>query len=371
MTDQTIQSRTIEALRPLMSIMVVGLHMRPYYETAGGLFTDGIYEASVITIFRILFSLAVPTFFLFSGFLFFGRLQNWDTSVWTGKIRKRIRTILIPYMLWNLIAIGGYILTRYAGCIIKGNEMPDLIQSFSERGWIRLFWDRSLFGPIPKDSISLFGISVSTGVPMDGPTWFLRDLMIVMLFSPLVWFLNKKCGKSFIAVIVGLYLVDLWIPVCGFSSKSFCMFSIGAWLRMGDFDLTEVSSQYPVIEILSAVVLMFVAAISFGQNEWIFRISSRLFILAGIPTLIFIVSKNIPRVNRFSQSSFFVYVAHTILIVDATGFILKTVIHSDSKAVLFLMLCAATLISYYICHLIWLLLKRFLPRTLGILTGSR
>ena len=66
-----IQSVTIDYLRPLLAIMVVGLHVRPYYTTGTELFFDGTFEALVITIFRVLFSMAVPFFFLISGYFFY------------------------------------------------------------------------------------------------------------------------------------------------------------------------------------------------------------------------------------------------------------------------------------------------------------
>ena len=140
-----IESRTINFLRPLLAIMVVGLHVRPYYSDGTELFADGWYDASVITVFKILFSLAVPAFFLISGYLFFRNLKNWDVTIWKGKIRKRAKTLLCPYVIWNLIAFLGFIITRTAGHIIKGNSSVDLISLLNERGWIRIFWDASSF----------------------------------------------------------------------------------------------------------------------------------------------------------------------------------------------------------------------------------
>ena len=71
-TDEVkLQSETIDRLRPLLALMVVGLHVRPYYITGTETFFDGLYEASVITIYRVFFSIAVPFFFLISGYYFF------------------------------------------------------------------------------------------------------------------------------------------------------------------------------------------------------------------------------------------------------------------------------------------------------------
>lgn len=370
------ESRTIDCIRPLLAFMVVGLHVRPYYADGTELFFNGWYDAAIIVIYRILFSVAVPAFFFISGFLFFSKLKDWDNSIWKDKIRKRIKTLLIPYIIWNLIAILGFIVTRFAGTLIKGNEPLDLITQLNERGWLRLFWDRRLFGSIIPDSINLFGISVPGGTPVNEPTWFIRDLMVVIAFSPMIWWFVKKGGKYFIAVIACFYIVDLWIPLTGFSSKAFFMFSLGAWFSLTSHNLIETASQHPRIQAILALILLFAASMSFGYNKWIYCITSRLFILVAILTVFHSVSEWIKR-DRFyntaynlSKSSFFVFVAHTVLIVDALSWAFSLINRPGNPFVSFLLLSIETITVYVICHLIWLTLKRFTPRTLGVLTGK-
>ena len=186
-TDEVkLQSETIDRLRPLLALMVVGLHVRPYYITGTETFFDGLYEASVITIYRVFFSIAVPFFFLISGYYFFKGLDKWDATIWKDKIKKRIGSLLVPYLLWNVIAFAGYFVTRFSGHIIKGAPMPNILAELGERGWLRIFWDRCLYGEIRTAKMNLFGFAVSTSTPMNEPTWFLRDLMVVILFTPLM-----------------------------------------------------------------------------------------------------------------------------------------------------------------------------------------
>ena len=83
-------------MRPLLAFMVVGLHVRPLYLDGTELFTDSIYDASVITVFKVLFSLAVPAFFMISGYLFFRNLEDWKYPVWKDKLKKRVYSLLIP-----------------------------------------------------------------------------------------------------------------------------------------------------------------------------------------------------------------------------------------------------------------------------------
>lgn len=371
------QSLTIDRLRPLLALMVVGLHVRPYFISGTASFLDGPYEASVILIFRILFSVAVPFFFLISGLYFFKGLDEWDSSVWKSKIRKRVGSILVPYLLWNFIALLCYPLTRLAGHLVNGAAFPDIITQINERGLLRLFWNRSLYGSLNNEVTTLFGWTSVTGAPMDAPTWFLRDLMVVILFTPLIWWLIRHLNKSFILLAGILYVVDLWIPVSGFSSTAFFLFSLGAWLSLTGRDLVLVSEKKPSLQLAISLLTMILAAISLGRNTWIYTLSSRLFIIFAIPTLFHIVSvtpnceKGENLFNGLLKSSFFIYLIHTILITDAVCWIFDVAFRPENKTVLFILLALSTLTIYTICHLIWLFMDRFTPRLLKILTGNR
>ena len=373
------QSVTIDYLRPLLAIMVVGLHVRPYYSDGTDMFANGLYDASIIMVFRILFSLAVPTFFLISGYLFFKNLQNWDLTIWKGKICKRAKSLLVPYILWNIIAFIGFIITRKAGQIIKGNSSFDLISLLSERGWIRIFWDRCLYGEIKPDSINLLGIAVGTGTPMNEPTWFLRDLMIVILFTPVIYFLIRKAGRLFILLTGILFCIDLWIPFTGFSVKSFFMFSLGAWFCINQKSMLDSFRRFPVLNYVSAFIFLVIASLSFNANRWIFTLSSRLFILCGIPSLFCMVSNMIsvrkkeasPLFSSFVDSSFLVYLMHTVLVTDAIHWLLSLVSDSPNRVIMFVMLVLNTLLVYLTCHCFYMLLKKYSPWLLTLLTGNR
>ena len=49
---------------------------------------------------------AVPLFFLISGFLYFtGCESQFGLKDYMAKNRKRLRTLLIPYLLWNIFTL--------------------------------------------------------------------------------------------------------------------------------------------------------------------------------------------------------------------------------------------------------------------------
>lgn len=47
--------------------------------------------------------IAVPLFFLISGYLFFAK--KWNMRIYKEKLKRRVHSLLIPYLLFNLIGL--------------------------------------------------------------------------------------------------------------------------------------------------------------------------------------------------------------------------------------------------------------------------
>ena len=73
------------------------------------------------TLYRSLAPLANPFFFFISGLLFF-HCRQFTRKVYINKIRHRLQSLLIPYILWNLlflliIAIGSSLRSGWTAII--------------------------------------------------------------------------------------------------------------------------------------------------------------------------------------------------------------------------------------------------------------
>ena len=67
---------------------------------------------SLYEIFRFSFvegiaRIGVPLFFFISGFLFF-YYDDFSKNVYLGKIKKRFKSLVVPYIFWNLVVVGFY-----------------------------------------------------------------------------------------------------------------------------------------------------------------------------------------------------------------------------------------------------------------------
>ena len=72
---------------------VVSLHVkRP-------ILGETIWE-DFLKFYVFLLNTCVPSFFMLSGYLFFRKYQS---GMWQSKLTSRIKTLLVPYVIWNVL----------------------------------------------------------------------------------------------------------------------------------------------------------------------------------------------------------------------------------------------------------------------------
>lgn len=100
-----------------------------------------------------------------------------------------------------------------------------------------MFWDSSIW----NERITWFGIKIHKSGPVLLPFWYMRDLMMMVAFSPIIYWFIKKISFLFIVLLLVIYTFDLsvsWISNT-FSSASLFL-SIGAYFALKKQDFTEV-----------------------------------------------------------------------------------------------------------------------------------
>jgi surface polysaccharide O-acyltransferase-like enzyme len=136
---------------------------------------------------------AVPLFFLISGYLFF--YGEWSWSRYIGKIERRASTLLIPFLFWNLLTLAVYATVQ---------SIPQTAVYFAGTAWppIRSF---TLLDYIN----ALFGITVAN--PISYQFWFIRDLMALVVLAPAIHFLlAKRLALPFILALLCLWFTYTW-----------------------------------------------------------------------------------------------------------------------------------------------------------------
>ena len=131
---------------------------------------------------EVLPRIAVPLFFIISGYLFFR--SGFMIRTYTDKLRRRVRTLLVPYILWNLLYL---IRTAFRDIPAFSGLSHDTAQAnWSLSAVLACFWDKSrgVF-PVPASSYIY---------PQDFPLWYVRDLMVMVVLAPVLYWMLKKVG---------------------------------------------------------------------------------------------------------------------------------------------------------------------------------
>lgn len=123
---------------------------------------------------------AVPLFFFISGYLLF--LKN---TPYTVVLKKKAKTLLVPYLLWNTIVIGMFFVGQNAPYISRFfNDESNQITNYTLYQWLDAY----------------LGLNYH-GYPIAYQFWFIRDLMIFTILFPVgKWLVDHLPRVTLIAM---------------------------------------------------------------------------------------------------------------------------------------------------------------------------
>lgn len=289
------QYDVIRQLRFPMIVLVTFAHS--YGEVAEGfsLLTSewNTYEFLKLLVSQTLVKVAVPVFFIMSGYLFFANVEKWSLKVYKAKMLRRMKTLLIPYLIWNLL-------------------MAVKLKTFS---W-SIFWVFWCPAGIQTD---WFGQVQMMTAPANMPLWFLRDLLVVSLFTPIIYILVKKLGYCLIAVLTVLYLSGICAFIPGLSAYAIYFFSFGAFLSIRSMDLVETFKRlewpaYGLSLIFAISMLLTYQASIFSSLMLCFRLTGAFAVFCLVSRILSSTHRRLPQV--VSNSSYFIYLTHYVFFIS-------------------------------------------------------
>jgi len=293
--------------------------------------------------------IAVPMFFLISGFLFF---NNFALSDYRKIIFKKVKTLLIPYIFWSSLVVFIYFIIQL---------LPQFHHFFVNE-LIRTY--------------SFSELIMTTYVdPKNYPLWFMRDLMIMILISPLILYLLKKKKKIFLSIT---FLT--WLIIDEKNSDTLLFFSLGAYFALFNKNILSIQSNKTLIFIIciSYTLLLFLKTtlISFSNNhnELILLMLHKFNILLGI-ILIWYTSNNIviffkmKKLWYLTEYTFLFYVFHEPLLSILTKGGISFLGNGSMISLILYLLIPIIIIPFLV--LIGRGLKNYMPELANIITGNR
>ena len=320
---------------------------------------------------HVITHIAVPTFFLISGFLFFLRIKKWDAGVYFGKIKKRFHTLLIPYILWNLLALAVTLL--YIGISSgHGGFLSGVVGYLREAGWLRVFWDVSSW----TDSVDWLGRTFTISAPIDLPLWFLRDLILLSLLTPFIYWFVKYTRQYGIVALAVAYISGIWPMVPGLPIVSVFFFTAGAYLSLYGKNIVTECRRVKTASYILAIAMLIPSIWFDGRNTPVGNFIYPFYVLSGVVAVINLAAKWLEcgRVKVhpvLSGSSFFIYAAHMIAVLGVCRIIMGRIIPWENPFMLTIRYFMVPLTAVAVCLCVYVLMRRFMPRLLDVFTGNR
>ena len=286
----------------------------------------------------------VPLFFCISGYLFFLNIsESYELSQYKRKIKSRCKSLLVPYVIANGVMIIAVTLLS----VIK-NQPIDFFNLLAD------FWQGEKGGPI------------------DMPTWYIRDLMVVVVFSPIIFYAIKK-SKWFLPVVILIcwFLNVWWTSVPGLGIRSFLFFSIGAYFSIAQKDIVvilKIRKYWPIYVIVYILTLL---ASLYYKLSWLGSIS----ILLSFPFWISLAAgmRKLFRYEKCPKSlvtgTFFVFLYHFSLAHRVPVYLTKIFGYSDISVTTCYVLGGALTTIFLLT--IYYLGRKYFPKIVSVIVGGR
>jgi len=292
----------ISQLRLPLMVLVTFAHSYGAVDEGYNLLGSGwdTYEMLKLTVSQTLVKVAMPMFFFMSGFLFFANIGKWSMQVYWQKIRRRAWTLLIPYLIWNVL-------------------MAVKLKTFT---W-RIFW--VFWQEAGKQTDWLGGEQILTA-PANMPLWFLRDLMVVTLLTPILYIALRRFGSWLLALLTLYYLSGVTAFTPGLSAYSLYFFTFGAYFGIRKTDFVESFAKVEKPAYISSALLALAMLLSYPSPA--FSSLMLCFRLASIPTVVCLASRMLGITTRripktACDASYFIFLAHYVFFmspIDETFF---------------------------------------------------
>lgn len=259
----------ITLLSFFMAVFIVvrhGINYEIYGLTSGG----GYWIQRYLRVFS---DLMVPSFFALSGYLFY---RNYTTEKLLGKLKSRIFSLLIPYLIWNLAAYLFYQIIRF---------VPGVTESMNHSGA-----DFSV--------MDMFADMLCGGRNV---TWFIRFLLGFCMVAPIAWY----CIKTLLLGALSLVLLIVAGMTLNFNFLSYlAIFLFGGWIGVNWPD--KVREKYStrvrclsLLLLLSTVLAETIYSSTSGGAGKIYSFGGVRFVCYGLSQIILLLDDRFHRGLRF------------------------------------------------------------------------
>lgn len=302
-----------------------------------------------IIVTKTITPVAVPLFFVISGAVWF---RNYSGDLYPSKIKKTIRSLVIPYLAWNTL-----------------NMLFSIVASYS-------FLSDYFVG---REKFQINVWSVINAILFRGcyrPFWFVFCLILYRFASPIIDFALKKKQIAVIVflLLAGLASLDIETPIdiLYYALHNTIYYFIGCYIGKYHFGwFTKKTKGLGVINIVVFVAGMAYMYYVSAKQIHEYQLIRMIVILMMVFSFWHICDSIIPHIQmrEFHKHSFFVYAMH----LNIMACFAKVFYIAMPKNVLFAIpnFLLTTISTLVVIEIFCVTLKRFWKNGYMLLSGDR
>ena len=353
-----LTSRVVSFLRFPLIVAVIGIHCNLLVKNPE-LETRSVFYFLVYITMKLV-CIAVPLFFFISGFLFF-KEGTFDLVLYKKKIKSRIHTVLIPYLLWNII----YFLMLGIMQLIKPDTLFILhkhITDFRWQDYLWIFWDIS----------QITGLADDQRACLVGAFWFLQCLFILFLLSPIIYYIIRYLRHFTLLIIGVLYFTDFIPEMPGIQCNAIVYYMLGAYLSIIGIDFISILKRIPVQVHLVLMIVAVLISYLFNDNDTIYNITDLFLQAAVFAITAYMIENHHWHESKYLVSSvFFVFAVHRLFsasLMTVSTYLVPSIGNDYCLYLYYLLMVILTLIASLAVYQFSL---RFLTSVTYVLNGRR
>lgn len=211
-------------------------------------------------------------------------------------------------------------------------------------------------------------------MPIDFPLWYIRDLMVVVLCSPILYKLIKL--GSLPVILLGILWFAFDIEFIGIEMTGFFFFTLGGCIAVYNVDIVKILEPKCITISIVLLFLILVIIDMLTRSMACHHLTHKITILAG---MVFIFrcavyfdksEKLVYWVNRLAPTTFFIYALHGLFVATLRK-MLVMVLQPNTNAEIAIVYALSIISTILLSPFCYFVLKRLSPRICLLLNGGR
>ena len=289
--------------------------------------------------------IAVPCFFVISSILLHSK-----TFTWTNNIKKKIKNLLVPYIIF---------ISLYIMIFFVAQSIPFTSIYFSNadniiRNWGVLEWVDAYIGKINRN------------VPFNVALWFVRDLFVLNILSIPIQRVVNKYPKHVFLLIVIIWIYNWPTPVV--DNQAIVFWVLGILIIKYNYRINLIDNFNWILIILPALFFMVLDCVY--KTTMIHQISIILYMIIVVKASKYLATVEMgKRILSLSKYNFFIYAFHLVVLITFIKFCGHFI--PQYPFVEFLEYVASPFFTALICIITAKIIINLTPDLYNLITGSR